>query len=186
MKYPVTLLLFDIQGFFNNVRQECLVHLLHLFGFPAHLVDWITSFLSNRTISLHFNGEQSTLFAVLNGTLQGSPLSPIISAIYTIPLLCLTDRWVPGSGSAQLYVDDGGIIAAGATFKSVIQKVALHYEEVTDWLLQNGLRTDPNKCELIVFHNPWWSPCLKEHLPSRIGLHDTANRKLSITRSPLV
>ena len=185
-KHPVALLLFDIQGFFDNIRRERLVHLLHLFGFPSHLVDWIASFLSNRNVSLHFNGEHSTLFAVLNGTPQGSPLSPIISAIYTIPLLRLADRWTPGSGSSQLYVDDGGIITAGATYGSAIQKVAMHYEEITDWLLRNGLRTDPDKCEIIVFHNPRWSARFYGHLPSRIGLRDTSHGEIHVTRSPLV
>ena len=185
-KYPVALLLFDIQGFFDNIRRDRLVHLLHLFGFPAHLVDWIASFLSDRNVSLHFNGDHSALFAVFNGTPQGSPLSPIISAIYTIPLLRLADRWTPGSGSAQLYVDDGGIIAAGATFESAIQKVAKHYEDVTDWLLRNGLRTDPDKCELIVFRNTRWSPRLYGHLPSRIGLRDAANGEIMVSRSPLI
>ena len=184
--FLVALLLFDIQGFFDNICRDRLTHLLHLLGFPPSLVDWVRSFLSDRLVSLHFNGEQSSLFAVLNGTPQGSPLSPIISAIYTIPLLCLSERWTPGSGSAKLYVDDGGIIAAGATYRSAIQKTAERYEEVTGWLRRNGLRTDPEKCELIVFHNSRWSQRLKGHLPSQVGLHDTFNGEITVPRSTLV
>ena len=184
--FPVALLLFDIQGFFDNVRRDRLTHLLTIMGFPSSLVDWVHSFLSNQLISLHFNGEQSSFFAVLNGTPQGSPLSPIISAIYTAPLLRLSERWAPGSGSTKLYVNDGGIIAAGATYRSAIQKSAEHYEEVTGWLRRNGLRTDPEKCELIVFHNSRWSPRLKGHLPSRVGLRDASHGEISVPRSTLV
>ena len=184
--FPVALLLFDIQGFFDNVNRDRLVHLFRLFGFPDYLADWIHSFLSNRSVSLHFNGSQSSPFTVLNGTPQGSPLSPIISAVYTTPLLRITERWDPGSGSAKLYVDDGGIIAAGATYRSAIQKTAMHYEEVTDWLHRCGLRTDLEKCELIVFHNSRWSPNLKGDLPSHIGLRDAAHGVITVRCSSLV
>ena len=184
--YPVALLLFDIQGFFDNVNQDRLVHLFHLFGFPPYLADWIHSFMSNRTVSLHFNGKQSASFPVLNGTPQGSPLSPIISAVYTTPLLRITERWTPGSGSAKLYVDDGGIIAAGATYRSAIQKTAMHYEAVSDWLRRCGLRTDPEKCELIIFHNSRWSPMLKGDLPSHIGLRGASHGEIIVKRSTLV
>ena len=185
-RYPVTLLLFDIQGFFDNVHRDHLVHLFQLFGFPTYLADWIHSFLSNCTVAPHFNGTQSTPFPVLNGTPQGSPLSPIASAIYTIPLLRKAEHWEPGSGSAKLYVDDGGIIAEGATYRSALQKTAMHYEDVTDWLRRCGLCTDPNKCEIIVFHNSRWSSWLKGDLPSHIGLCDASHGELTIRRSNLV
>ena len=184
--FPTALLLFDIQGFFDNVCRDHLVYLLRLFGFPDHVADWVHSFLSNRHVALHFNGESSLLFAVLNGTPQGSPLSPIISAIYTIPLLRRAERWEVRSGSLQLYVDDGGIVAAGATHRSAIQKAAAHYEDATDWLHRCGLRTDPDKCELIVFHNSRWSPRLKGSLPSHIGLRDAVHGEFTVTRSTLV
>ena len=184
--FPVALLLFDIQGFFDNVNRDRLAHLFRLFGFPNYLADWIYSFLSNRSVTLHFNGAQSSPFTVLNGTPQGSPLSPIISAVYTTPLLRITERWDPGSGSAKLYVDDGGIITAGATYRSAIQKTAMHYEEVTDWLRRCGLRTNPEKCELIVFHNSRWSPNLKGNLPSYIGLRDATHGVITVRHSSLV
>ena len=184
--YPVALLLFDIQGFFDNVNRDCLVHLFHLFGFPSYLANWIHSFLSDRTVALHFNGAQSPPFPVLNGTPQGSPLSPIVSAVYTIPLLCTMECWEPGSGSAKLYVDDGGIIAAGATYRSAIQKTAMRYEGITDWLRRCGLRTDPEKCELIVFHNSRWSPRLKGDLPSHVGLCDASHGEITVRRSNLI
>ena len=142
--------------------------------------------MSDRTVTLHFNGESSSPFSILNGTPQGSPLSPIVSAVYTIPLLRITELWTPGSGSAKLYVDDGGIIAAGATYRSAIQKTAMRYEEISDWLRRCGLRTDPETCELIVFHNTRWSPRLKGDLPSHVGLRDASHGEIMVHRSPLV
>jgi hypothetical protein len=82
--FPVALLLFDIQGFFDNIRRDRLVYLFGLFGFPPSVCDWVRSFLSDRTVTMHFHGESSALTHVLDGIPQGSPISPILSAVYTV------------------------------------------------------------------------------------------------------
>ena len=84
---PISTLLFDIQGFFDHIRRDCAVHLFCILGFPSQLCDWLLSFLLDRTIVISFNdftGEARTLS-------DGSPLSPILSAIYTFPLLCIAE-----------------------------------------------------------------------------------------------
>lgn len=40
-KLVCSLLLFDIQGFFNNIHIERLCHLFELFGFPPSLCTWL-------------------------------------------------------------------------------------------------------------------------------------------------
>jgi Reverse transcriptase (RNA-dependent DNA polymerase)/Endonuclease-reverse transcriptase len=50
------LLLFDIQGFFDNVNRDRLVQVLADLGFSQELVSWTRSFLAERTVRLKFNG----------------------------------------------------------------------------------------------------------------------------------
>jgi len=76
-------------------------------------------------------------------------MSPILSALYILPLLHITEAW--RFRSLSTYVDDGAIVAMGASHKSVIDKCANGFYMITDWLLCNGLRIDPDKTEFITF-----------------------------------
>jgi len=162
------LLLFDIQGFFNNLHVGRLVHVFRLLGFALSLCDWVRSFLTNCRITLSLNGEPLLEVVLNHGTPQGSPLSPILSAIYILPLLCLTEAWQFRSMSS--YVDDGAIVATGTTHHSVFQKCADGFFTVTDWLLCNGLRLDPDKTEFIAFQPHRANPTLVGALRPSIDL----------------
>ena len=70
------LLLFDIQGFFDNVNHERLVQIIVDLGFPPEIVGWCRSFLEDRTVRLRFNGRTSDPFEFTVGTPQG--LSPLL------------------------------------------------------------------------------------------------------------
>lgn len=145
------LLLFDIQGFFDNINADRAVQIFLDLGFPPSLCKWLRSFLSECRIRLCFNATSSDPFSVSQGTLQGSPLSPLLSAIYTSPLLKrLKALWT--KRSLSLYVDDGTISASGPLYQNAVRKVAKGFEEVTSWLARNGLCAEPEKTELIIFH----------------------------------
>ena len=117
-------------------------------------------------------------------TPQGSPLSPILSAVYTIPLLRLAERWV--WLMLSLYVDDGNLTAAGPTHQESVKRVVTGFRIVSDRLKHCGLRTDPDKTEFISFFNPRWSQNLKGSPPHNIILQDASNGELSVPRSPSV
>ena len=85
--FVASVVLFDIQGFFDNINITCVIQIFRNRGFPPSLCDWVRSFLSDRNVQLSFNGMKSDPILLDHGTPQGSPLSPILSAIYTSPLL---------------------------------------------------------------------------------------------------
>jgi hypothetical protein len=82
-----TLVLFDIQGFFDNIVGGRAVRMLEIMGFSRELCAWTASFLTPRHTRLCFNGTTSAPFDVPTGVPQGSPLSPILSATYTSMML---------------------------------------------------------------------------------------------------
>jgi retron-type reverse transcriptase len=87
------LLLFDLQGFFNNVNHDRLTALIDSLGFPTEIRRWTKSFLKDRSVHLHFNSFTSEEIDLEMGMPQGSPISPILSIIYASPLLHLAKCW---------------------------------------------------------------------------------------------
>ena len=154
-KLVCSLLLFDIQGFFDNIHVERLVHLFAIFGFPPSLCDWLRSFLSDRQVCIQVNSYLSDAAPLSHGIPQGSPISPILSAIYTAPLL-LSSQQTPGR-DIYMYVDDGAIVVTGRTRRHAATLAAQGLEHVTGWLARNGLRIAPDKTEFLSFAPSRWS-----------------------------
>jgi len=182
--HVAALLLFDIQGFFDNLHVSRLVHIFCILGFAPSLCDWVRSFLMDRRITLSFNGEPLPEVVLNHGTPQGSPLSPILSAIYILPLLRLTEAWRFRSLSS--YVDDSAIVATSTTHHSVIQKCSNGFFIVADWLLCNGLRLDPDKTEFIAFQPRRANPNYVGALWPSIDLQIPGGGILQVRRSSLV
>ena len=107
------LLLFNISGFFDNVNPVRAVQIFRDKGFPPGICAWTESFLSSRTTMLRGGGHISESFEITSGTPQGSPLSPILSAMYTTNLLEMTSTWA--LRDLTMYIDDGAIYATSAT-----------------------------------------------------------------------
>lgn len=143
------LLLFDIQGFFDNVNHERLVTVFANLGFAPELVKWCRSFLVDRTVRLKFNGQTSDPFGFAVGTPQGSPVSPVLSIIYTSPLLHKSREW--NKSSLGMYIDDGAIFACGRTWDEIEQAMRAGYSTCVEWLTRAGLNAEPDKTELIFF-----------------------------------
>ena len=108
---------------------------------------------------------------------------PLRHLLYTSPLLKLVNRtWV--HRGLQTYVDDGAIIATHVTHKGAIREAAQGVEEVTAWLARNGLKTDPDKTEFLLFYKR--KRPNQGSIPSSIGLRDPINGEYAVKRSMTV
>ena len=77
----VSSLFLDIKGGFDNVRAPILAARLNSYDTPTYMINWILSFLSNRTCRLLFKGGPMTFEDVDVGVPQGSPISPLLFVI---------------------------------------------------------------------------------------------------------
>jgi hypothetical protein len=124
-------ILFDIQGFFDNVNHAQLIALTWSLGFPPEICGWITSFLSDRTVCLWFNSFTSEEIDLELGTPQGSPLSPVLSIIYASPLLHLAKTWE--NATLSMYIDDSNIFAHAPMYCILARQLCTFYTSCHDW-----------------------------------------------------
>jgi hypothetical protein len=178
------LILFDIQGFFDNLNVDRLISTMTNLGFPNAICAWTHSFLTDRHVQMTFNGFTLDATTISHGTPQGSPLSPILSTIYTLPLLKLINRTWSYHG-LQTYVNDGAIITTHVTHHEAIKSAAQGLEEVTAWLARNGLKTDPDKTEFLLFYKHK-KRVTHRSIPSSIRLRDPINSEYTVKWSMTV
>ena len=150
-QFVASVVLFDISGFFDNINIERIVQIFHNLGFDPRLCAWVQSFLSERQVRLSFNGFKSDPIPLDHGTPQGSPLSPILSALFTSPLLKHINQTWKRRG-LNMYVDDGAIFGCGVSHIHSTTLVQDGFAEITKWLAHNGLKADPDKSEFISFY----------------------------------
>ena len=122
-------------------------------GYSDRVQAWVFSFLQDRKVELTFNGQTMEEQDQPVGTPQGSPVSPVLSALYTSPLLTIPT--VADGCTLGMYVDDGVIFAEGPDWATVNNLLREQYRVCDKWLRRNNLAIEPEKTELIYFRSPW-------------------------------
>ena len=157
--------LFNISGFFNNVNHPRLVQLIQDLGFIPEIIRWCSLFLVDRHIQLKFNGILSNPMDSMTGTPQGSPILPILSIIYTSPLLHRVQDWT--RASLGMYIDHGALFTCADNWEEVAESLSTNYFICIDWLMCVGMAVEPDKTELPFFRKQQE----KVKPPSSIHLH---------------
>ena len=120
------------------------------------MIRWIYSFISNREIKLAFDGESSKDMPIKIGIPQGSPVSPILFAIYVRHLYDFSDEIGDKKSTLEAarylsYVDDNSIIISSDSH----EKNCRILEQICGYLIEKGksnhILFDHDKTELIHF-----------------------------------
>ena len=83
----VTLL--DLSAAFDTIDHNTLLsHLEHVFGIHGTVLQWFSSYLSNRSQTVSINNLKSDPAAVSYCVPQGSVLGPVLFVLYPHPLWC--------------------------------------------------------------------------------------------------
>jgi hypothetical protein len=133
---------------------DCVDHLLLLqrlektFGITGAALQWIKSFLIDRTQQVLYNGTLSKIGHLICGVPQGSVLGPLLFLLYTAELF----KVIADSGlTAHSYADDTQVyISTPATDAvSATQKFASCVGNINDWMGSNRLKMNADKTQLI-------------------------------------
>jgi hypothetical protein len=140
----------DIKGYFDNIHHERLVHMLCLLGFAPEITNWMKAFLADRSVIVRVDNHKSRPIPIAGvGIPQGSPISPILSSIYTAFVLTTLDE--TPNVSLRAYVDNQLLLATGSMVEQNAARLTDAFKAVQRRLIALGLSVDFDKSELIHF-----------------------------------
>ena len=152
----LSLLTLDVKGFFDSINHDQLLMTLYEMGFPLPTIKWVASFLTGRESALKIGDTVGPMAPMTVGVPQGSPISPILSVIYTVPILKDLNDSLPTSQDGiqvlvKSYIDDFSLLAISSSPDENISLLTVRLHQVANSLQGVGMRIDPSKSELIHF-----------------------------------
>ena len=134
----------DLSSAFDVVNVNLLLKRLRIIGLPSDIVDLIKVWLSNRSFYVNVDGENSFMYDLLLGTVQGSILGPLLYAIFVAPLSDIEPLLT--------FADDNYIPRFGSSIEIVVSDMEKSLEIITKWLKDSGLSVNKNKTEICLFY----------------------------------
>jgi hypothetical protein len=124
---------FDFEDYFTSISRTQLLHMLSGYGFPLFIQDLIESYLYAPVVDDDGN------VIDMGGIPQGGSLSPILAALYSLPIRVALESYSPAR--LLLYVDDGLLAATSSSelssaeiiLKSEVDKLELKFKRSKDW-----------------------------------------------------
>ena len=142
--------LLDLSAAFDTIDQGILLtRLKHSFGFHGTVLDWFTSYLSDRSQSVCIDNVMSASSPLTFGVPQGSVLGPVLFSLYTQPL---SDVIQYHQCSFHKFADDTEISlhAKPESFISTQDSVQSCISDVLSWMNSNKLKLNPEKTEAMI------------------------------------
>ena len=117
-------LFLDVRGAFDHVSLNQLLKVMKRLHLPLVVLRWVQCFLTNRSITLVFDGERNQSQSVNSEIPQGSLISPMLFLIYIRFLFTKINN-----NHTQLklpsYIDDVAIIVEDKTAKKNSKELKL-------------------------------------------------------------
>lgn len=146
------MVLLDLSAAFDTIDHGILLSRLRSIGVKGAALDWIKSYISDRTQAVSINGTLSSNVHLPFGVPQGSVLGPILFTIYSRPVIAIAQKHGLNVHSyaddTQLYLsfnlDDPN---AEHSTRQCIEKCV---SDIKSWMTTNKLKLNDEKTDLLV------------------------------------
>ena len=155
-KSHVVLMLIDLSAAFDTINHAYLLRRLQtVYNIDGDVLQWIKSYLSNRTFRVNVNGSYSEEAELLIGVPQGSILGPLLFILYTKGLQSLASKY---NFSIHLYADDTQIYFEydpSGDCEPIITALQNCFGDIKSWMADNYLKMNDGKTEIMEIHSPY-------------------------------
>ena len=140
----------DIKAAFPSVAKGRLVNLMKVRQMDGDLIRWTESFLSASPMEMIIEGNTMERHPVDAGVPQGSPVSPILFAMYTSGLIKWVEEYVLETEGLS-FVDDLGWVATERDVNHVVSILERCAARSIEWVTRQGLQFDTAKTQAALF-----------------------------------
>ena len=145
-KYKVALVSLDLSKAFDTINHTLLLKKLESFNLNSAAIDFIHSYLTNRTQISKFSNFKSTEENILSGVPQGSILGPFL-------FLCFVNDLPEIFGNMckfMAYADDTQLLVFDKNLENLGEKVKEVIDVAQNWYNKNGMKNNASKSEILI------------------------------------
>ena len=137
----------DLSKAFDTINHEILCRKLGKYGLSGNVLNWFSSYLSNRKQSVRFNNTVSSQQTIHCGVPQGSNLGPLLFILYINDLYLVSNTC-----DSILYADDCSLFFKfSKNDRNIVTHVNNTLNNFSDWFSCNHLALNVNKTNYMVF-----------------------------------
>ena len=147
------LVLLDLSAVFDTVDHRILLDRLQFdFGISGSALNWIESYLSNRTQRIYIDGVLSSNFNLKFGVPQGSCLGPLLFSLYASKLFKIVESHLP---NPHCYADDTQLYSGFRPGNDLEETAAVTPMEsciayISQWMHSGNLKLNSGKTECLL------------------------------------
>ena len=154
-KRVTLLVLLDLSAAFDTVDHQVLVRRLEssfAIGITGTALSWFSSYLSQRSQRICYEGGTSKTFDLHHGVPQGSCLGPLLFTVYASKLFEVIKSHLP---DAHAYADDTQLYLSFQEDSEADQAEAVSAMErciasISNWMKLDKLKLNSDKTEIIL------------------------------------
>ena len=136
----------DFSKAFDTICHDILLKKIERMGFRGPILDWLTSYLSNRNQFVVIGNESSNLLDTKMGVPQGSTLGPLLFILY------INDMSNPLCNLKTVhFADDSTLHVSMNKNEDIAPQINAELAIINTWLISNKLYLNIDKTKYMIF-----------------------------------